>query len=74
MSNQRFNARRTRVLLGGAGLGFLSKYIEPLFQSIHNLASSASVLGRVTVLILVVLFLNWKPSGLFPARGRLADA
>jgi urea transport system permease protein len=62
------------VLLGGAGLGFLSKYIEPLYQSFHDLASSASVLGRVTVLILVILFLNWKPSGLFPARGRLADA
>ena len=30
--------------------------------------------GRVAVLVLVVLFLNFRPSGLFPARGRLADA
>ena len=62
------------VLLGGAGLGFLSKYVEPLFQYVPTFASSASVLGRVAVLVLVVLFLNFRPSGLFPARGRLADA
>jgi urea transport system permease protein len=62
------------ILLGGAGLGFLSKYVEPLLQYVPAFASSASVLGRVAVLAMVVLFLNFRPSGLFPARGRLADA
>jgi branched-subunit amino acid ABC-type transport system permease component len=36
--------------------------------------SSASVIGKVIVLALIVVFLQWRPSGLFPPRGRLADA
>lgn len=53
------------VIVAGCGLGFLSKYIEPWLQVIY---------GKVLLLALIVVFLQWRPSGLFPARGRLADA
>ena len=52
------------VVLGGAGLGFVSKYIEPFIGAVY---------GKVIVLVLVVLFLQWKPSGLLPAKGRHVD-
>jgi len=51
-------------VIGGLGLGFLSKYIEPFIGAVY---------GKVIVLVLIVLFLQWKPSGLFPSRGRNAD-
>jgi len=31
------------------------------------------VVGQVLVLALVVVFLQWRPAGLFPPRGRMAD-
>ena len=32
-----------------------------------------AVWGKVMILVGVVLFLQWRPSGLFPAKGRAAD-
>lgn len=52
------------AIIGGLGLGFTSKYIEPFMGAVY---------GKVIVLGLIVLFLQWKPSGLFPAKGRHAD-
>ncbi|MGL1933501.1 MAG: urea ABC transporter permease subunit UrtB [Fibrobacterales bacterium] len=52
------------AIVGGLGLGFVSKYIEPFMGAVY---------GKVIVLGLIVLFLQWKPSGLFPAKGRHAD-
>lgn len=52
------------IVLGGLGLGFVSKYLEPI---------SGAVYGKVIVLMLIVMFLQWRPSGLFPAKGRNAD-
>jgi urea transport system permease protein len=51
------------VTAGGA-LGFLTKYIEPWLQAVY---------GKLAVLGLIILFLQWRPSGLFPHRGRLAE-
>ena len=62
------------VIWAGLSMGFLNKYLEPLLQTIKPFASSASVIGKVVVLALIVLFLQWRPSGLFPPKGRLADA
>ncbi len=62
------------AIVAGLGLGFISKYLEPIFQMIPALASGASVIGRVVVLLLVIVFLQWKPSGLFPPKGRMADS
>jgi urea transport system permease protein len=52
------------VIVGGVGLGFLSKFIEPFLQAVY---------GKAAVLAMIILFLQWRPSGLFPSKGRLAD-
>jgi urea transport system permease protein len=57
----------------GLGLGFLNKYLEPILEHIPALASGASVIGKVLVLGLIIAFLQWRPSGLFPPKGRMAD-
>jgi urea transport system permease protein len=62
------------VIWAGLGLGFLNKYLEALLNYIPAVASGASVLGKVIVLLIIILFLQWRPSGLFPPRGRMADA
>jgi urea transport system permease protein len=62
------------AIWAGLGLGFLGKYLEPLLASIPTFASSSSVIGKVLVMLAVVLFLQWRPQGLFPPKGRMADA
>ena len=61
------------AIIAGLGLGFLNKYIEPILQSVPSLASGATVLGKVIVLALIVIFLQFRPAGLFPPKGRMAD-
>jgi urea transport system permease protein len=61
------------AIIAGLGLGFLNKYIEPILQSVPSLASGATVLGKVIVLALIVIFLQFRPTGLFPPKGRMAD-
>lgn len=53
------------AIIAGVGLGCFTKTMEPWF---------GAVWGQVLMLAAVVIFLQWKPSGLFPAKGRLADA
>lgn len=64
------------VVTGGVGklagtiwaslsIGGLNKLIEPV---------SGAVYGKVFILIGVILFLQWRPQGLFAAKGRSADA
>jgi len=62
------------AIFAGLGLGFLAKYLEPLLASSSAFSSSSSVIGKVLVMFAVVLFLQWRPQGLFPPKGRLADA
>lgn len=52
------------AIWAGAGLGMLNKFFEPFF---------GAVWGKVEILICVVLFIQWRPSGMFPAKGRTAD-
>jgi len=47
------------------GIGGLNKFIEPI---------SGAVYGKVFILVGVILFLQWRPQGLFAAKGRNADA
>ena len=47
------------------GIGGLNKIIEPF---------TGAVYGKVFILVGVILFLQWRPSGLFAAKGRSADA
>ena len=53
------------TIWSGAGLGVINKVLEPIFQTVW---------AKVIILGIVVAFLQWRPSGLFPAKGRLADA
>jgi len=48
----------------GLGLGVIDKFLEPIF---------GAVWGKVVILICIVLFIQWRPQGLFPPKGRLAD-
>lgn len=52
------------AVVAGFGLGFLNKALEPTFQAVW---------AKVWMLIGVIILLQWRPSGLFPAKGRLAD-
>jgi urea transport system permease protein len=62
------------AIVAGMLLGFLGKFLEPLLAEIPSMESSASVIGKVVVLAIVVIFLQWRPAGLFPPKGRVADA
>lgn len=62
------------AIWAGVGLGFLTKYLEPLLATIPMFASSSSVIAKVLVLAAIVVFLTNRPQGLFPPKGRMADA
>jgi urea transport system permease protein len=62
------------AILAGVGMGFFSKYLEALLGSVPSMSSGSSVIGRVLLLAGVIVFLQWRPSGLFPPKGRVADA
>ena len=53
------------TVLAAIGIGGLDKGIEPLL---------GAVFAKVALLVLVILFLQWRPAGLFATRGRHADA
>ena len=56
-------------IVSGLGLGFISKYLEPLIPG-----TGSVIYTKIIVLLLIIAILQWRPSGLFPAKGRLADA
>ena len=62
------------AIVAGLGIGFLGKYLETFLSYFPTFKSSSSVFGKVFVLVLIVMFLQKKPSGLFPPKGRTADA
>ncbi len=64
------------VVFGGVGnlwgtavaallLGIANKFLEPF---------AGAVLGKIVVLVALVLFIQRRPRGLFPQRGRAAEA
>jgi urea transport system permease protein len=52
------------TIFAALGIGGLNKLIEP---------GMGAVFGKVLVLVLLILFLQKRPSGLFPAKGRYGD-
>jgi urea transport system permease protein len=51
------------TLVGAMSLGILNKFMEPF---------AGAVLAKVVVLVLLILFIQKKPKGLFPQKGRAA--
>ena len=53
------------TLVAGLGLGIANKFLEPY---------SGAVLAKILVLVFIILFIQKRPRGLFPQRGRSAEA
>ena len=52
------------TLIGGMGLGVVNKFIEPW---------TGAVLAKILVLVFIILFIQKRPRGLFPQKGRAAE-
>ena len=52
------------TLVGAFSLGVVNKFLEP---------ATGAVLAQILVLVFIVLFIQKRPRGLFPQRGRAAD-
>ena len=52
------------TVVAGLGIGLFSKVLEAFFEAVY---------GKVLILLLIMLFLQFKPKGLFPDRGRMAE-
>lgn len=53
------------TLVGAFSLGILNKFLEPY---------AGAVLGKILVLVLIILFIQKRPRGLFALRGRAVEA
>ncbi len=53
------------TVLGALTLGIVNKFLEPF---------AGAVLGKITVLVLLILFIQRRPRGMFPLKGRAAEA
>ena len=58
------------VICSGLGIGVLTKLIEPLEIAGFVIGP---VWGKVILLAIIVAFIQYRPSGLFAPKGRLAD-
>ena len=52
------------TIVAGLGIGQLTKILEPIFHAVY---------GKVIILAIIIFFLQFKPKGLFPPKGRIAD-
>ena len=53
------------TLVGAILLGVVDKFVEPF---------AGAVLAKILVLVLLILFIQRRPGGLFPLKGRVAEA
>jgi urea transport system permease protein len=53
------------TLVGAMGLGIANKFLEPF---------AGAILGKVIVLVVIILFIQRRPRGLFALKGRAAEA
>jgi len=53
------------TLVGALSLGIANKFLEPY---------AGAVLGKITILVLIILFIQKRPRGLFALRGRAVEA
>ncbi len=52
------------TIFSGLGIGILTKTLELPFEA---------VFGKVFILVIIIIFLQFKPKGLFPDKGRIGD-
>jgi len=52
------------TLIGGVGLGVANKFMEPW---------AGAVMAKILILVIVILFIQKRPRGLFPQKGRAAE-
>ena len=52
------------ALVGAFSLGIVNKFLEPY---------SGAVLAKILVLVFIILFIQKRPRGLFPQKGRAAE-
>jgi urea transport system permease protein len=55
------------AVVASFGIGLANKLLEPAIGG-----TAGAIYAKVAVLAIVIWFLQWKPTGLFPARGRAA--
>jgi urea transport system permease protein len=53
------------TLVGALSLGIANKFLEPF---------AGAVLGKIAILVLIILFIQKRPRGLFALRGRAVEA
>jgi len=53
------------TLIGAFTLGIANKFLEPV---------AGAVLGKIAILVLIILFIQKRPRGLFALKGRAVDA
>ena len=53
------------TLTGALGIGILNKFLEPFV---------GSVLGKILVLVGIIIFIQYRPRGLFALKGRAVEA
>ena len=52
------------TLISGMSLGIVNKLLEPY---------AGAVIAKILVLVFLILFIQRKPKGLFPQKGRAAE-
>jgi urea transport system permease protein len=52
------------TVFAALGIGAIDQVLQPFL---------GAVLGKIIVLVAIILFLQWKPGGLFPTRNRSLD-
>ena len=53
------------TVMGALTLGIVNKFLEPV---------AGAVLGKIAVLVMLILFIQRRPRGMFPLKGRAAEA
>ena len=61
------------VIAAGLGIGVLNKVFEPFLGWFFPESTASVTWGKVLILMLVIAFIQWRPAGIFPPKGRLAD-
>jgi len=52
------------TLAGAMGLGIVNKFLEPF---------AGAVLGKILVLVAIIIFIQFRPRGLFALKGRSVE-